>query len=663
MSREGEARIAELRAELERHNELYYVFARPEISDQAFDALLRELIELEREHPHLHSADSPSQRVGGAPVEGFEQVAHEPPMLSLDNTYSFEEVEGWVERLRRLEPDAELAWVAELKLDGVSISLIYENGILTRAVTRGNGTVGDDVTANVRTIRTLPLRLRGEVPERLVLRGEIYMPRPVFERLNEEREKAGEALYANPRNTTAGTVRLLDSREVARRGLKVAVYQCAAGLEAASHGESLEALRSWGLPMESRWQLCASVEEIRAYIETWRDRRRGMEFETDGVVLKIDDLDLQERLGVTAKAPRWAVAYKFAAEQAETVVRAISVQVGRTGALTPVAELEPVLLAGTTVKRATLHNYEDLARKDIRVGDTVFLEKGGDIIPKVVAVRPELRPAGAEPYEIPKECPVCGQPVVRFEGEVALRCVNAGCPAVVRESIGHYVSRNAMSIEGLGDKLIDQLLREELIVDYTSLYALQKNDLARLEGWGEKSAVNLLAEIEKSKERPLAFLLHALGIRFVGSRVAKILAERFGDLDRLAAASQEELEAVEEVGPKVAASVLAFFADETNRQRIEALRAHGARFTQPRKEKAAGSPFSGKTVVLTGTLSRPRGQVKKQLEALGARVSGSVSKKTDFLVAGESAGSKLTRAESLGVDVIDEAELDALLAG
>ncbi len=659
---DAERRAAELRPELERHSELYYVHGTPEISDREFDRLLRELQDIETEHPDLATPDSPTRRVGGAPLEGFEQVTHDPPMMSLDNTYSLEEAAEWVARLERLAGGEPLSYVAELKLDGVSISVLYEAGVLTQAVTRGNGTVGDDVTENVRTIRGLPLRLPSGAPERLMLRGEIYMPRPVFDDLNRQRQAAGQALYVNPRNTTAGTVRLLDSREVARRRLEVAIFQSATEL-APTHSETLERLADYGLPMASEWERCADLGQIESYIERWREPRHELPVDTDGVVIKVDRLDLQERLGRTSKAPRWAVAYKYAAEQAPTVVQAISVQVGRTGVLTPVAELEPIFVGGTTVQRATLHNYEDLARKDIRVGDTVLVEKAGEIIPKVVQVVAEKRPPGTEPFEIPTECPVCGEPVVRYEGEVAWRCVNPACPAIVRESVSHFVSRNAMDIEGLGDKLIDQLLAHDLITDYTSLYSLRVPALMTLEGWGEKSAVNLRAQIEKSKGRTLAHVLHAVGIRFVGQRVARILAEHFGDLRALMKASQEELEAVPEIGPKVAASVRQFFADSRHRERLEALRDAGVNLTQPLAGAAMDdSRVSGKTIVLTGALSvMTRGEAKKRLEALGARVSGSVSKKTDLLIAGEKAGGKLKKAEALGVEVADEAGLLELL--
>lgn len=657
------ARAAQLAAELERHNELYYVHNRPEIGDREFDLLMAELAALEEQFPGLRGPASPTQRVGGRPVEGFLQVVHDPPLLSLDNTYSEEELEEWVERLGRFAPGRELSFVAELKVDGVSIALRYENGVLAQAVTRGNGTLGDDVTANVRTIRSLPLRL-ADAPSELMLRGEIYMPRGVFDQLNREREEQGEPLYANPRNTTAGTVRLLDSREVARRKLKIAVYQLASDVGATGHADALEKLAAWGLPVLPTWQRCAGIAELRAYVELWRERRRELDFETDGVVIKVDSYAAQRALGSTGKAPRWAVAYKYAAERSETRVRDVTVQVGRTGTLTPVAELEPVLLAGTVVKRATLHNYEDLSRKDVRKGDTVYLEKGGEIIPKVVAVRLDLRPEGALPFEMPTACPVCGEKVVKYPGEVALRCVNAGCPAIVAGSVAHFVGRNAMNIEGLGDKLIEQLLRKGLLADYTSIYRLRLEDLKELEGWGDKSARNLLAEIDKSKSRELSHLLFAVGIRFVGDRAARTLAEQFGELDALMAAGAEELQRIPEIGPKVAEAVVAFFADPHNRERLEALRAYGVGLRQTRRRVVAeAGPFAGKTVVLTGTLEGwTREEAAALLEAAGAKIAGSVSKKTHLVIAGEGAGSKLDKARLLGVEVIDEATFRQRLA-
>ncbi len=651
------SRAQSLRCEIERHTRLYYVENAPEIDDRAFDQLMDELMELESRYPTLRSSDSPTQRVGGEPVDGFTQVNHEPPMLSLGNSYDLAELAAWTERLNKREPDEAIDYVAELKVDGVSIGLVYKDGALVQAVTRGTGAVGDDVTFNVRTIRMLPLRLRGPAPQRLVLRGEIYMPRPAFEALNQEREAADLPLYANPRNTTAGTVRLLDSREVARRRLAVTVYQSATDLGLGGHFATLEALTDLGLPVAARAERCADLAALEAYIERWRLARHDLPFETDGVVVKVDRLDLHDRLGTTAKAPRWAIAYKFAAERAQSVVHDISVQVGRTGKLTPVAEFDPVQLAGTTVKRATLHNYEDLARKDIRVGDTVYLEKGGDIIPKVIEVVLDQRAAGTMPYRPPSACPVCGEPVEQLDDEVAVRCVNPACPAIVRESIGHYVSRGAMNIEGLGDKLIDQLLAADLIADYTSLYALRKEDLVGLDRWGERSAENLVAEIAASKtERNLAHLLFGLGIRHVGARVARLMAEDLATMDGVLDADTDRLEAIAEIGPKVAESVIRFFLREQNRARIEALREAGVNLLQP-TQCATDGPWVGKVVVLTGALSEPRRAIQGRLEALGARVSGSVSRKTDLVVAGEKAGSKLEKAQRFGVEVIDEAGL------
>ena len=656
-------RAAELRKSILHHEDLYYRVGKPEISDREFDALLADLASLESAHAELVTPDSPTQRVGGDPLEGFAQVRHEPPMQSLDNTYSLPEVGEWIERLRRLAPDAELAWVAELKVDGVSISLLYEDGVFVRGATRGNGAVGDDVTVNLRTVRSLPLRLAGRAPKRLLVRGEIYQSRSVFARLNREREEAGLPLYVNPRNATAGAIRQLDSRAVAARRLSALVYQIADGFEARSHAETLERLSAWGFPVDRSWRRCGDLDAIAAFVEEWREKRRGLDFETDGVVLKIDDPGLRRRLGSTAKSPRWAVAFKFEPERAETVVREIRVQVGRTGVLTPVAVLEPVFVGGTTVSRATLHNYEDLARKDVRVGDTVRVERGGDVIPKVVEVALDRRPGDARPFELPTRCPECGEPVSRVEGEVAWRCTNPVCPAVVAESIRHYAGRSAMDIESLGDERIEQLLREGRIHDFPDLYRLQPADLEELEGWGERSAQKLVESIAVSRTRELHHLLFALGIRFVGERVAKLLAAHFGSLAALAAASEEELLEVHEVGPKVAAAIREHFADPRQRARLDALAAGGVR--PPAVERPRGErPLAGKTIVLTGRLDGfDRDEATARLEALGARVASSVSKKTDLVIAGEDAGSKLARARELGIAVGGEADLRRLLEG
>jgi len=662
--RSAARRAAELREQILHHEDLYYRLGKPEISDREFDALMAELVELESAHPGLATADSPTQRVGGAPLEGFEQVRHVPPMQSLDNTYSLDEVRDWIGRLRRLEPDAELRYVAELKIDGVSISLLYEDGLLVRGATRGNGVVGDDVTTNLRTIHALPLRLKGKAPARLLVRGEVYMPRSVFARLNRRREEEGEPLFVNPRNATAGSIRMLDSRAVAARHLSALVYQIADGMKREhSHAEMLAELAGWGFPVHDGWRECADVDQIERFVADWKARRLQLDFETDGVVIKVDDLELRERLGSTAKSPRWAVAYKYEPERAATRVQDILVQVGRTGVLTPVADLEPVFVGGTTVRRATLHNYEDLARKDVRVGDTVWIERAGDVIPKVVEVDLDRRPPKAPPFEMPSRCPECGEKVVRLEGEVAWRCVNPVCPAVVAESIRHFVGRNAMDIEGLGDERIEQLLREKKIHDYPDLYGLRAEDLVDLPGWGEKSAEKLLASIEASRHRDLHRLLFAIGVRWVGERVAKLLARHFGSLEALQSASEEELVAVTEVGPKVAAAIRSFFADARQRHRLESLAASGVR--PPKIERVQEErPLAGKTVVLTGRLDTlSREAATERLEALGARVASSVSKKTDYVVAGEEAGSKRDKAEALGVPVRDEAWLERVLSG
>ncbi len=671
-SRNPEARAAELRNALRRHERLYYAGS-PEISDREFDALMDELLEIERAHPALVTPDSPSQRVGGEPVDGFDQIDHQPPMLSLDNTYNEEELDDWMDRLQKLLVDElgdsdsfGIPLVTELKVDGVSISILYEDGVLTQAATRGNGRVGDDVTENVKTIRAIPLRLdeSADPPARLLVRGEIYMPRSVFMQLNERRKAADEPLYVNPRNTTAGTIRLLDSREVASRSLSAVVYDAASPQLSERHSETLERLVSFGLPVHPSWQVCHTTAEVHAYLEHWTERRHALDFDTDGVVVKVEGVGQREIFGATSKAPRWAVAYKFEAEQALTKVEGIGAQVGRTGALTPVAFLEPVFVAGTTVKRATLHNYEDLARKDVRVGDVVAIEKGGDIIPKVVEVRVSERPRDSVPFVPPTHCPVCGEPVAKLDDEVALRCVNVACPAVVRESIRHFVSRNAMNIEGLGEKLIDQLLEAGLVEDYTSLYELRAEDLIGLEGWGEKSATRLREELEKSKGQGLARLLHAVGIRFVGERVAAILARDLKTLDAIEAASEDDLTELEEIGPKVAASVRQFLDHPGNRERLDRLRSFGVSVEalEPEVSADAQSPLEGQRVVLTGTLeSMTRSAAKRRLEQLGARVSGSVSAKTDLLIAGEKAGSKLKKAEELGVETLDEAGLIQLL--
>ncbi|HKA36932.1 MAG TPA: NAD-dependent DNA ligase LigA [Thermoanaerobaculia bacterium] len=660
---EARRRARELAAEILRHERLYYVESRPEITDAEFDALMRELVALEEKYPRLATPDSPARRVGGAPSEGFETVPHAVPMLSLENAYSREEALAWLARAVRILGSEPPAYVAELKIDGLSISVRYEDGVLVRAATRGDGFRGDDVTENARTIRSIPLSIPEKAP--LEVRGEVFYPKKAFEKLNAAREDEGLPIFANPRNAASGTMKLLDSRVTARRGLEAWLYAIVvASPMPASQGETLDRLRSLGFRVNPNSRRCSSFDEVLAFIEEWREKRRGLEFETDGVVVKVDDRALQERLGATAKSPRWALAYKYPAEEKVTVVEAISFQVGRTGTLTPVAHLSPVQLAGTTVKRATLHNYEDLSRKDVRVGDTVVVEKGGEVIPKVVRVVLEKRPADSKPFEMPAHCPVCGDPVVREPGEVATRCVNPACPAVVREALRHFCSRRAMNIEGLGEKLVDQLLRAGLLTDVASIYDLKALDLAELERWGEKSASNLVAEIEASKENDLSRLVYALGLRHVGEKAARTLAEHFRTLDALAAASEEELQAAEEIGPATAAAVAAYFRHPRQRELIESLRRHGVNFASRAPERPRAGALAGKTVVITGTLlGITREEAAERLAAAGAKVSGSVSKKTDFLLAGEDAGSKLEKARSLGVRVVSWEEIEGLIRG
>ena len=654
-------RIAALREEIRRHERLYHVAGRPEITDAEFDVLMRELAALEEAHPDLATDDSPTRRVGGAPVEGFATVVHARPMLSLENAYSWEEAEAWLARAERVLGQPVSGFVAELKIDGLSLSLRYEGGRLRRGATRGDGERGDDVTANVRTIRTIPLAIVETGP--LEVRGEVYYSKKAFQKVNAGREADGEPLFANPRNAAAGTMRLLDSRVTSRRRLDAWLYGIVeADAMPRTQAETLERLAALGFPVNPHWRRCESFAEVRAFVEEWREKRHALEFETDGVVIKVDDREIQGALGATAKSPRWALAYKFPAEEAATIVREIRVNVGRTGVLTPFAEFEPVQLGGTTVRRATLHNYEDLSRKDVRAGDTVIVEKGGDVIPKVVRVLTEKRPAGAEPFRMPERCPVCGDPVVREEGEVAVRCVNPACPAVVREALTHFCGRRAMNIEGLGERLADQLVTVGLLSDVASIYDLKAADLRELERWGEKSAANLIGEIERSKGLDASRLVYALGIRHIGEKAAKTLIEHFGSIDALEAASEEELQAVPDVGPSTAAAIHAWFSHPRHRELIEKLRAHGVRLEGERRRAPEGGALAGRRVVLTGVLAGiSREDAAARLEAAGASVSGSISKKTDYLVVGESPGSKLDKARSLGVRVVSWDEILSML--
>jgi DNA ligase (NAD+) len=674
----AEQRIAELRDAIRHHEERYYIHSAPEISDEAFDRLLHELEKLEADYPDLVSADSPTQRVAGHPVEGFETVAHVEPMLSLDNAYTEDELRAFDERVRKGAGlgDARVAYVAEMKIDGLSIALTYEDGRLARGATRGDGSRGEDVTANVRTIRAIPLRLRGGPAGRIEIRGEVYLPRASFARMNREREDAGQPLFMNPRNAAAGTMRNLDPALVSKRGLSAFVYQIVSSSgtnhlppgsgrseDDARHSETLKALAAWGMPVESHWNRCEGIADIVAFCDAWATTRQSLDFDTDGVVIKVDDLALRAKLGATAKFPRWATAFKFPAQQQHTALRHIRVNVGRTGAVTPYAELEPVVLAGTTVSLATLHNAEDVARKDLREGDTVVVEKGGDVIPKVIAPVLSLRPAEAVPWVMPAECPVCGSALRRDEEAVVWRCENTSCPARLRRSLEHFASRSAMNIEGLGESLVDQLAGKEIVHDFADLYLLTAEALAALDRMGKKSAANVMAQIERSKGNDLSRLIYALGIRHVGEKAAATLARNFRTIDRMLDAPVEALQSVAEIGPVVAASVKQFADEPRNRQLVERLKAAGVNVASHAPEMTGKpGPLAGKVFVLTGTLaSMTREDATAALERLGARVAGSVSKKTHYLIAGAEAGSKKEKAEALGVPVLDEEQLNALI--
>jgi DNA ligase (NAD+) len=668
-SRKGpDARARELYDLIAYHRRRYYVEDAPEISDAEYDALEHELRELEAAHPEVVTPDSPSLRVGGEPSDAFESARHRTPLLSLDNAYSIDELRAWDERLTRAVGRPAGTYVVEPKVDGLSIAVWYRDGLLERALTRGDGVVGEDVTANVRTIRAIPLRLAEAVPF-IEARGEVFMPRVSFQHLNAARIEAGEAPFANPRNAAAGSVRLLDPKITASRRLDVFFYLLAAiegEGEPTTHVEALGRLKALGLRVNPRNTPCASLEEAIAGIEAIRTSRSELDYEIDGAVVKANAIAVQRVAGATSKFPRWAVAYKYPPEQAETWVRAILVQVGRTGALTPVAELEPVVLAGTTVARATLHNEDEVARKDVREGDTVVIEKAGEIIPQITRVLVDRRPEGAVPFVMPRRCPVCGSEAVREVGEVVSRCTGIACPAKRREAVLHFASRSGMDIQGLGDALVDQLLARDLVKDIADLYHLDEATFAGLDRMGEKSAANLMGELALSKQRPLHRLLFALGIRHVGDRAARVLAASVGSIDALAEAKADALEAIPEVGPKTASAVTTFFEQQANRELLRRLAAAGVRMEalpeELRPPPAADSPFSGKIVVLTGTLpGMSREDAKARIEALGGRVSGSVSKKTDMVVAGEDAGSKLDKARDLGVRIVEPSEFAQLL--
>ncbi|KGR76611.1 NAD-dependent DNA ligase LigA [Ureibacillus sinduriensis] len=658
---EIENRVAELNKLLHEYGHAYYVLDKPLVPDAVYDQLLNELIALERANPSLIYPDSPTNRVGGEPLQGFKKVTHTYPMLSLSNAFGEDDLREFDRKIRQAIGD-NFSYVCELKIDGLAISLRYENGVFVQGATRGDGTVGEDITANLRTIRAIPLRLKE--PVTIEVRGEAYMPKNSFEALNKARGERGEELFANPRNAAAGSLRQLDPKIAASRNLSTFIYAVGGDGEAYgidSHAEMLDYLETLGFPSNKEREFCETIEDVLAFINKWTENRPNLPYEIDGIVVKVNRYAHQDELGFTAKSPRWAIAFKFPAEEVVTTIVDIDLTVGRTGVVTPTAILKPVQVAGTTVGRASLHNEDLIRQKDIRVGDTVIIHKAGDIIPEVVAVILEQRPENSVPFEMPKDCIACGSELVRIEGEVALRCVNPRCPAQISEGIKHFVSRNAMNIDGLGEKVVEQLLRAEYIRDVADLYHLEKDQLVRLERMGEKSAANLVGAIERSKENSVERLLFGLGIRHVGEKAAKLLAEQFESMDALILAKEEDIKSVFEIGDKMADSIVTFFANEEVQVLIDRLKAAGVNMMYKGKKvqvQVGESPFAGKTIVLTGKLSQlTRNEAKVKIEELGGTVTGSVSKKTDLVIAGEEAGSKLTKATELGIEVWDEDRL------
>jgi DNA ligase (NAD+) len=664
-----EKKIEALREKIRRHEYLYYVLDNPEISDGDFDKLMRQLKDLEAEHPELTTADSPTQRVGGKPREGFVKVPHSSPMLSLDNTYSEDELRDWERRVHELSGQTAVDYVCELKLDGMSLALIYADGKLVRGITRGDGSVGEDVTLNVRTVRSVPLSIpkdklkKAGIPVDFEVRGELLMPTASFKKINEERERNGLPTFANPRNFTAGTVRQLDSNITAERRLDYFPYILLQNGRTYfdHHSKTLAALEAAGFKVNPNHKLVRSMDEVWAFIQRWEEKRDSLPYEIDGIVVKVDRTSLQDELGFAGKAPRWAIAYKYAARAGITKLESVRWQVGRTGKLTPVAELVPVAIGGTTVRNATLHNVDEIERLGIKIGDWVQVERGGDVIPKVAKVIDDKdHPRGKTKIETPENCPVCGNKVVRTEGEVDYRCVNANCPAKLLGTILHFASRGVMNIDGMGDALVTQLTDRGLVKNVADIYKLTKDDLLSLERMGDKSAQNILDEIESSKKLPLERVIYGLGIRMVGERTAQFLAEHFGSMEALEAAGIEELQDVNEVGPRIAESIVEFFSIAANRKLVGRLRETGLTLKGQKKER--GTKLAGKTFVLTGTLAHfTRDEAKKMIEDAGGKFTGSVSKKTDYVVAGADAGSKLEKAKELGVAVIDEKELRKLV--
>jgi DNA ligase (NAD+) len=666
--RQIEERLRKLREEIEYHNYRYYVLDDPVISDVEFDSLMKELISLEDEHPELVTEDSPTQRVGALPITAFVQVVHRSPMMSLANTYSLQELKAFDVRVRKALPGETVEYVAELKIDGLAVSLTYEDGYFARGATRGDGTRGEDVTHNLKTIRSIPMRLRHGSPVTVDVRGEVFMPRREFRKLNEERRLSGDALFANPRNAAAGSLRQMDPKITAARQLDIFAYGIGdvSGVTLTTQMEVLDFLGKSGFRVNPNVKLCQNIDEVMEYAKSWNEKREDIDYDIDGVVVKVNSLEQQARLGATARTPRWATAYKFPAKQGTTVVKDIIVQVGRTGALTPVALLEPVELAGSVVARATLHNEDIIRSKDIRIGDTVVVEKGGDIIPEVVKVITDRRTGNEREFRMPTTCPECGSDVIRAEGEVASRCAGEACPAQIREGIIFFASRNAMDIEGMGPQLVSQLLQSGLIRGFDDIYSLRFEDLVELERMGEKSAQNLLDAIRDSKRHPLHRLINALGIRHVGERTARDLAVHFGSMDKLSEATYDELMSIPEVGPKVAESVVTFFKNTRNVEALRALQAQGVNMVEDTRTLSSQKTnyFTGKTVVFTGALERfTRKEGEDAILASGGKASGSVGKNTDYVIAGKDPGSKYNKAKSLGVAVLTEEEFERMLKG
>ncbi len=643
--------VERLREEIRRHEYLYYVADDPEVSDAEFDRLLNKLKELEAAHPELVTVDSPTGRVGGTPREGFQTVRHARPMLSLDNAFGYDALRNWDRRVRELSGRSHIEYITEHKFDGLSISLHYENGVLTRGVTRGDGTTGEEVTGNVRTVRSIPLRVdaaalkKAKLPGTFEVRGEVMMTRKSFEALNRLQEQTGGKIFANPRNAAAGAVRVLDPSVTAARKLDFFAYYLYVDgqFPFPKHSESLKALKTLQFRASDDWKLCSGIEEVVQYCEAWDTGRESLPYEIDGVVIKVDSIGLQNELGFTSKAPRWAIAFKYPARQESTVVNDIIVQVGRTGSLTPVAILEPVQVGGVTVSRSTLHNMDEIERLGLQIGDTVLIERAGEVIPKVIKV---TKPGpNRRPFEMPKKCPECGSAIHRVEGEVAYRCVNSACPAKRRESLLHFAGRHAMNIDGLGEKIVDQLLHSGLVKDFADLYTLKLDDVAELDRMGEKSATNLLQEIEASKKNPLSRVIYALGILFVGERTAQLLSEHFSSLDELVSAKAEELENVPEVGPKVSQSIVEFFGEPANRAVLKKLQRVGVKPVAEKRE-IKSYRLEGKSFVFTGTLvNRSREAAGELVQQHGGKVSGSVSKKTDYVVVGSDPGIKVRQSQ------------------